>query len=145
MTSNRQHPHTPNAGQHQARPTVLLLDDNMLTLHYIGLLLRPQFTVVACATVDEACAAVRRLRIDLFVSDYHLGSDSTGSTALSRLSADPAFNPLACVLVTSDPSFEVERDALAAGFSQVFHKPLGTHFKMQCAAWGEVWQRSARG
>jgi CheY-like chemotaxis protein len=145
MTATDHHPTSTAANPQQARPTVLVLDDNLLTLQYMDLLLRPHFTVVTTTSIDEACAVVRRQRIDFFVSDYHLGSDCTGAMALARLGGIPTFNPLACVLVTSDPSLEVARDALSAGFTQVFHKPLTNRFKLQCAAWGEVWQRSARG
>jgi len=131
--------------QQPTRPTVLLLDDNLLTLHYIDLMLRSRFAVVTSTNIDEACAAVRRQRIDFFVSDYHLGADYTGAMALSRLSGDPTFNPQACVLVTSDQSLEITRDALSSGFAQVFHKPLTHQFKLQCTAWAEAWQRSIHG
>lgn len=110
----------------------LCLDDDPLSLRLVEHLLKERYQVISCPTIDAAVKAVRRHKFCLFLCDYHLGEQFTGARANEILTRKYRFNPIHRVLITSYPSPEIEKEALAAGFERVFAKPLRREFQAYC-------------
>ncbi len=106
----------------QAR--ILLVDDDPAVLAATRLLLRSAgFAVVAVASLEEALqAAATDARIDLLVTDYHLGRGETGTAVIDALRHALA-RPLKAVLMTGDTSSMI-RNLQTDSLVRVASKPV---------------------
>jgi CheY-like chemotaxis protein len=96
-----------DAGQLTAR--VLLLEDDPAVLSATRMLLKSEgHHVTGVATIADALEQVRvDPRIDVLITDYHLGAGETGTQAIASLRA--ALNrPLKAVLLTGDTSSAIK-------------------------------------
>jgi CheY-like chemotaxis protein len=106
---------------------VLVVDDDRLTLHALTAILQAAGAVVRGASSGpEAIALLREDPPDVLISDIYMpGMD--GYALLHRVRELPAkeggLTP--AVAITAQPSFEVRRDAAAAGYRDVLPKPFG--------------------
>ena len=115
------------------KQVAICLDDDPLSLRLVEHLLKQQYHVISCATIDSAIHAVKQHRAALFLCDYHLSEDFTGAQAWEILSREHGFNPAHRVLITSYPSPEIERKSKMVGFDCVFAKPLRREFQHYCS------------
>lgn len=105
-----------------ALPVLLLLEDNPGVRRSLQLLLQGQgFDVRAYASGATLLADGEADRGICLVSDYQL-EDMTGIEVLGELRARGWLRP--AILITGMPSAELHARATAAGFSQLFEKPL---------------------
>ncbi len=114
----------PPASQRQAHDRVLLVEDDPAVLGATRMLLKSDgYEVIAAATMREALQRVREdVRIDLLVTDYHLGDGETGTEVIAALRAELG-RGLKAVLMTGDTSSaikELPRDPLV----RVVSKPV---------------------
>jgi two-component system OmpR family response regulator len=99
--------------------TVLLLDDDPVTLHLRGAILRQHgYASVSATTVEEATAALDR--IDIAVLDYHLGAGQFGTDVAARLRRRRPEVPIIIMSATLERRFGgVEDMNLLKGHSSV--------------------------
>ena len=109
--------------QEQLPLTVLCLDDDAAILDGMRALLgRWGVDCHIARDVAEAEAALRRVRPDLLLVDYHLGEGEDGLRALEHLrEIDGSLPPVA--MITADGSSELKQRAAALGYV-LLHKPV---------------------
>ena len=91
-------------------PCVLLVEDDPAVRDATGLLLRLEgYQVRPAASLAEALECIGGAeRIDLIITDYHLGADQTGTDVIARARARLG-EGLPAVLVTGDTSSAIRR------------------------------------
>jgi PAS domain S-box-containing protein len=104
------------AGRHEspsrepqiAKPHVLLVEDDQGVRNATRMLLKVDgYRVTAVSSLAEALRTAREdARIDLLVTDYHLGNDETGTQVIAAL-RDALGGPIKAVLITGDTSTAV--------------------------------------
>jgi FixJ family two-component response regulator len=108
-----------------ARPRVVLLEDDNGVRRSLQLLLQGRgFDVKAYAGAGPLLADPEFAEADCLVADYRL-ADTNGIAVLQSLRKHGWTKP--AVLVTAFSSAEVVADAAAAGFSEIFEKPVKDH------------------
>ena len=91
-------------------PRVLLVEDDAAVRDATGLLLRLEgYSVRPAGSLAEALECITSgTRIDLVITDYHLGGDQTGTEVITRARAALG-EALPAVLVTGDTSSAIRR------------------------------------
>jgi two-component system CheB/CheR fusion protein len=99
----------PKVDIRHAQARVLLVEDDPAVLSATRMLLKSDgYEVIAAATMAEALDQVREnARIDLLVTDYHLGDGETGTQVIASLRAELG-RPLKTVLMTGDTSSAIK-------------------------------------
>lgn len=109
----------------KARPHIVLLEDDNGVRRSLQLLLNGRgFDVKAYAGAGALLADPEFSEADCLVADYRL-ADTNGIEVLQSLRKNGWKKP--AVLVTAFSSAAVTADAAAAGFSEVFEKPVKDH------------------
>ena len=120
------HPGAPNrliAHRQLARrrPQLLVVEDDEILLDTYLELLEPHYRVLAAATLKDALALARETRVDLILTDFHLGTEP--GTALVRALEDDADRPpIPIVMITGDAS--VRTRAMELGVDAFLTKPV---------------------
>lgn len=108
-----------------ARPQIVLLEDDNGVRRSLQLLLQGRgFDVKAYAGAAPLLADPEFAEADCLVADYRL-ADTNGIEVLRSLRKNGWTKP--AVLVTAFSSAEVTAEATAAGFTEVFEKPVKDH------------------
>lgn len=109
----------------KARPQVVLLEDDNGVRRSLQLLLQGRgFDVKAYAGARPLLADSEFAKADCLVADYRL-ADMNGIEVLRSLRQGGWTKP--AVLVTAFSSAKLTDEAAAAGFSEVFEKPVKEH------------------
>jgi FixJ family two-component response regulator len=109
----------------KARPQIVLLEDDNGVRRSLQLLLQGRgFDVKAYAGAAPLLADPRFAEADCLVADYRV-ADTNGIDVLRVLRQNGWKKP--AVLVTAFSSSTVAAEASAAGFSEVFEKPVKDH------------------
>jgi len=101
--------------------TILVVDDEQISLRMVERLLQKRFTVIAASSGEQALEILNRQEIVLLITDQHM-SGITGTELLRRaLQIRP---DMIGVLLTSANDNETFRDAIIdSGASRVVTKP----------------------
>lgn len=117
----------PQRNYETTRPVLLLLGDDPVVRRSLQMVLQGQgFNVCAYASPAMLLAGSLALQAACLVTEYRL-ADMSGIDVLAALRARGWAGP--SILITSEGSNEVTRQALGAGFEAVLQKPLG-HFSL---------------
>jgi PAS domain S-box-containing protein len=116
--------HAP-AGPPSPERTVLYVEDEPLNVILMQEIFRqrPGWTLRAVTDGAQGLQAARELRPDLVLIDMNL-PDMSGLQLLKQLRGEPATRGLRCVALSADALPEQISDALAAGFSDYWTKPI---------------------
>ena len=91
-----------------AQFTVLCVDDDRESLHSMSLLLQTWGAQVDVAqNFDEAMEILRTQRVDVLLTDQHLGGDNDGLALISAANKDKALT--GCVLITADRTDHIKQ------------------------------------
>ena len=101
---------------------VLLADDSDAVLAYLEAVLGEKFDIVKAVSAQELRSKLKQ-DIDLIITDLHLG-DGTSSDLLSSLESGSSATDAPVILITSDRSDLVVREALRLGAETVLVKPI---------------------
>jgi signal transduction histidine kinase/DNA-binding NarL/FixJ family response regulator len=108
----------------EARPRVLVADDNADMRDYVRRLLSPRFDVETVTNGEEALQAIRQQRPDLLLSDVMMpGRDGYG--LLREIRADAELSSLPVVLLSARAGDEAKIGGLNAGADDYLTKPFG--------------------
>jgi len=115
--------HTLKA-QHDSKRRVLVVEDNLDSVHSMATLLKMmghqvEFAINGFAALDVA----RRFRPDFILLDIGL-PDFKGYNIARQLKWEPGFERTRIIAVTGRPMEEVRQEALDSGCEQVFAKPI---------------------
>lgn len=121
---SRPPPLTPPQSVHaEQRRCILLVEDDAAVRNATGLLLRVEgYTVRPAGSLGEALECIAGgARIDLVITDYHLGAGETGTEVIARVRARLG-EALPAVLITGDTSSAVR--ALESPRLRLARKPI---------------------
>lgn len=126
---------------HDARPRLLLVEDDDVLRALYGGILGNAFAVDAAASLGAARESLARQSPDLIIADLHLG-DGKGNETVAGLapSKDRALAPL--IILTADRRPAVKTALAREGVDAILHKPV-TPAELVAAARGAL-ARSAR-
>jgi len=106
----------------RSRPVVLIADDTRDQLDLYELALADRFTIIAVTTGAAAVSTALASRPDAIVLDVLMPGED-GFATCARLKSDPATSETPVLLLTACDDVDVEGRAIAAGASQLLHKP----------------------
>ena len=106
------------------RPTILVVEDD----HHIreilaGLLGALGYRLLMAVSAEQALDALNVVRPDLVLTDVHLGA-MNGIELCARLKADPRYELMPVVILTSVNDLQARVAGLAAGADDFFTKPV---------------------
>lgn len=116
-------PLSPERGRAEQRHCILLVEDDSAVRNATGLLLRVEgYTVRPAGSLGEALACIEGgARIDLVITDYHLGAGQMGTEVIARVRARRG-EGVPAVLITGDTSSAVR--ALESPRLRLASKPI---------------------
>lgn len=104
------------------RPKILLVDDDPVTLHWLGNLLKDMAQLHVCTRADQALQMALSTAPDLALLDVEMPGIS-GLELCAQLKASPALADVLVLFVTSHDDAATETLALSAGAIDFIHKP----------------------
>lgn len=108
----------------QARPLILLIDDDSFQQRIVAQILDAQpFELICAGSGAEGLAVLRKRRPDLVLMDYAL-PDINGIEATRRLKGVAQFAEIPVVMITGNSEKEVVVGSLKAGAADFVVKPL---------------------
>lgn len=117
-------------------PRLLLVEDDASIRQFVAMALDDlAVTVVPCATVAQALAALAEGPVALVLTDLNLGGEASGWTLLERLAADPALAGWArrVVFSATEAAALADRPGWSAlQVAQVLSKPVSVGALRQC-------------
>lgn len=110
--------------QHQAKHRVLVVEDNLDSVHSMATMLKMmghdvQFAINGFAAIDAA----RRFKPDVILLDIGL-PDFKGDEIARQFKYEPGLEKVRIIAITGLPMADVEGLALEAGCEKVFAKPI---------------------
>ncbi|WP_341988120.1 SpoIIE family protein phosphatase [Azorhizobium sp. AG788] len=103
------------------RPQVLVVEDEPVLLDAYLTLLEPYYRVLPAQTLRNALAIARKTKVDLILTDFHLGSEP-GTALLEALENDSERPPIPIVMITGDPTVRLR--VLELGVDTFLTKPV---------------------
>lgn len=108
---------------------VLIVEDNAQYAHILRAMLSGRFgysNITHCSSTSEAYKAISQdpQRYRLLFVDYHFPGEETGGSLLSRLREEALLKGKVAFLITSEPTMDNLKEALAAGARGVVAKPF---------------------
>ncbi len=98
-----------------------MVEDEPVLLDAYLTLLEPDYRVLPAQTLRNALAIARKTKVDLILTDFHLGSEP-GTALLEALENDAERPPIPIVMITGDPSVRLR--VLELGVDTFLTKPV---------------------
>jgi len=115
--------HTAAAEKEAVLPTLLVVEDDMLTVQYMRTLLRKDFQMFSAVSGKEAWEVIEKEHIDLVLMDLSLSGDTSGLELTRQFRSDSRFASLPIVAITAH-AMTYDRDrCLEAGCDAFLLKP----------------------
>src|SRR5689334_24623534 len=106
------------------RPTILVVEDDPHIREVLaGLLGALGYRLLMAVSAEQALDALNVVRPDLVLTDVHLGA-MNGIELCARLKADPRYELMPVVILTSVNDLQARVAGLAAGADDFFTKPV---------------------
>jgi putative two-component system response regulator len=106
------------------RPTILVVEDDAHIREVLsGLLGALGYRLLVAVSAEQALDALNVVRPDLVLTDVHLGA-MNGIELCARLKADPRYELMPVVILTSVTDLQARVAGLAAGADDFFTKPV---------------------
>ena len=116
-------PHRPRR-EEGAKPSVLVVEDDPLTLEYLELILSPNYDVRMATSASAALRLLRRRPIDIILMDISLKGKRNGIELTRTIRELPEYQDIPIVAVTAH-AFPSDREAcLEAGCNDYVVKPM---------------------
>ena len=114
---------------HDPALPILIVDDNVQYTQVLKRILEKALGYSSVSSVDSTAAALEMLRSDqghhrLLFIDYHFPGGETGGRLLERLRQEGLLEGRIAFLITSEPTVENLKQAIAAGAIGVVAKPF---------------------
>ena len=106
------------------KPTLLIIEDDLLTLRVYQKLLSHMFEIITCATVTDYRTCVGRVHIDIFIIDISLQSDVDGLQLIRELRGMEEYKNIPIIVITAHAFIRDERNAKDAGATSFVRKPI---------------------
>ncbi|OZC03491.1 ATP-binding protein [Rubricoccus marinus] len=116
-----------DAAADDARPCVLVVEDNADTRMLLDRILRKTYRVIAVGGAREALGAMNVQRFDALVLDINLGGKETGADVLRIARAMPDHEEVYAIALTAYALPGDRERLLSAGFDEYISKPFTRH------------------
>jgi CheY-like chemotaxis protein len=111
---------------------ILVVDDNPIIQRTMYFALRDQgYTVLMCGEISEAFKIIHRERLDAILLDLNFPlhdfvgkSTNDGFGVLGQLRCIDEAKQIPVIIISNDPPEKSKAQALAAGATAYFHKPV---------------------
>ena len=127
--------------------SILIVDDNIQYTIVLKTILRGVFGYKTIESVEDPEEAITLLRANpqgyqLMFVDYNFPSGQTGGELLDRLQSEKLLEGKVAFLITSEPTVENQKQAVAAGALGVVAKPFDREALKQQLEKAERWVQS---
>ena len=107
----------------EPRKTILVVDDDALTLAFVAEILARKYTVLTATSGEEALQVLEKMVPTLIILDLALpGVDGWG--VLQAVRSNKRLSQVPCVAITAFHTPELAEQAIQAGFNAYFAKPI---------------------
>ncbi|MFZ1728954.1 MAG: PAS domain S-box protein [Bacteroidota bacterium] len=113
----------PETKMHQPI-SLLLVEDDSLTVEFMRTILSRQFTVHTSASAEEAVVMLGQHKIDLILMDISLSGEKNGIELTMELKASPEWAHIPIVAATAHAFPEDRQHCLDAGCDEYISKPI---------------------
>jgi PAS domain S-box-containing protein len=111
--------------------TVLLVEDDEMTIEFMLVVLEEAWTVVTARSAEEARNALHANSIDIILMDVSLTGVQTGLQLTQEIRLNPAFRSIPIIAVTAH-AYDSDRDnCLDAGCDDFIRKPVNSAFLLE--------------
>lgn len=114
---------TPTYVTQPSRPTILIVEDNLEMLHFIGQEVNLYYNVVTAAEGEEAICRLKEYGIHLVISDIMMPV-MDGFTLLKKIKTDLEFSHIPVILLTAKNTVQARMEGLELGADAYIDKPF---------------------
>ncbi len=107
-----------------AKPKLLMIDDDELTLRIFTIILSKMFDVTGCKLGDEFLNILKKKDYDVFLIDLSLKGEIDGIQLIKELRKSAKYKKHPIVVVTANAFKRDEENAMSAGASKFLRKPI---------------------
>lgn len=111
--------------EHEAKPSILVVEDNVDIINYISEVLSDRYTVVPAYNGAEGLEKARRLQPDMIISDIMM-PEMDGIAMAKALKADEETSFIPLVVITAKTASEARVEAYEAGADSFISKPFSS-------------------
>ena len=108
------------------RPAIMLVEDDHTLRRMYSLMLRSSYRIYPAESVDVALGIISVRKIDLIVSDFHIG-DEPATKLLTEIERDPKRLPIPAIILSGDPAHATRARAEGFGIEQFLTKPVAAN------------------
>lgn len=110
--------------QEDGKPTILILEDNILLLNYLLIKLRSKYNLYAATSGNEALETLQTINhLDLIVSDVMM-DNGDGFEFYKIISQNKKYKHLPLIFITAKNTIETKLEALSLGAIDYIYKPF---------------------
>ena len=109
----------------EAKPSILVVEDNVDIINYISEVLSDRYTVVPAYNGAEGLEKARRLQPDMIISDIMM-PEMDGIAMAKALKADEETSFIPLVVITAKTASEARVEAYEAGADSFISKPFSS-------------------
>lgn len=106
-----------------SRPTILIVEDNLEMLHFIGQEVNLYYNVVTATEGEEAICRLKEYGIHLVISDIMMPV-MDGFTLLKKIKTDLEFSHIPVILLTAKNTVQARMEGLELGADAYIDKPF---------------------
>jgi PAS domain S-box-containing protein len=108
------------------RRTVLVVEDDEMTVEYMNIILEDQYDVYAADGVDAAWTLLHAKQIDIILMDISLAGGQTGLDLTREIRNSPLHSDIPIIAVTAHAYDADRRRSLDAGCDDYLRKPISS-------------------
>ncbi|MBL0177118.1 MAG: response regulator [Ignavibacteria bacterium] len=112
--------------RHQGKRSVLLVEDDRMTIDFMKLVLAPHWDVSSARSGPEAWDILRAVPVDIILMDISLAGSQTGVELTREIRSSPEHCALPIIAVTAHAYDSDRSNCLAAGCDDFLRKPVNT-------------------
>lgn len=117
-------PHSREAPAETSQPSLLVVEDNQMSLKLLNRMLETDYRIETATGVDEALHKARAHQFDAFILDINLSERRTGVEILHELRRMPHYASTPVIACTAYALQEHKHLFQNAGFTEVISKPV---------------------
>lgn len=107
-----------------ALPTVLVVEDDALTVEYMTILLSPRYQVHSAVSADEALCVLSHTSVDIILMDVSLCGVMDGLDLTRNLRGSEEYRNIPIIVTTAHAYQAMVDDSYQAGCNAYLSKPV---------------------
>ena len=119
--------------EHEAKPSILVVEDNVDIINYISEVLSDRYTVVPAYNGAEGLEKARRLQPDMIISDIMM-PEMDGLELCEHLKSELDCSHIPIVLLTAKTTLQAKIEGMKLGADVYIEKPFSVEYLKVCVA-----------